>query len=62
VTDAKHGFGGSINRARAKPVAKRGRCVVAVTAVKEFERPKPLERMREDSTLFRNAKEDAASR
>lgn len=42
VKDAKYGFGGLIDRAHAKPVAKHGPPVVVV-AVEDFERLKALE-------------------
>ncbi len=45
ATDAKSGFGRSIDLARAEPVtiAKHGRPVVVVMAVEEFERLKALD-------------------
>jgi prevent-host-death family protein len=45
ANDAKYGFGGLIDLARAKPVAvaKHGRPVVVVMAVENFERLKALE-------------------
>ena len=48
--EAKYGFGGLINLARAAPVAilKRGRPVVVVMAIEEFERLKAASRTADD--------------
>ncbi len=52
-----------ISSGRAEPVAvaKRGRPVVVVMAVEEFERLKALEALRDASSLSGNAKKDAVS-
>ncbi len=61
--DAKYGFGRLIDPTRAEPgmLAKRGRPVVVLMAVEEFERLKALEGLRDASNLSGNAKKDAVS-
>lgn len=51
----------SSGRAEPVAVAKRGRPVVVVMAVEEFERLKALERLRCASSVSVSAKKDAVS-
>ena len=61
--DAKCGFGGLIDLARAESVkiAKHGRPVVVVMPAEEFERLKALGGLRDASSVSGNAKKDAVS-
>lgn len=51
----------TFGRAEPVAVAKRGRSVVVVLAVKEFERLKALEGLRDASSVSGSAKKDAVS-
>ncbi len=57
--DAKYGFGRLIELARAEPVAvaTRGRPVVVIMAVEEFERLKALDALATATAAKRKAKE-----
>lgn len=54
--DAKYGFGRLIDLARAEPVAvaKHGRTVIVVMAIKEYERLKDIEMGHENSRTSTN--------